>query len=55
MALLPEVDPIGLVRGKRFGGGSFALSRYVDDRRYAASPMFAVTLGKVFVTTPNAD
>jgi hypothetical protein len=32
-ALLLDIDPIGLVRGKR----DFALSQYVNDRPYAAS------------------
>ena len=49
-ALLLEVDPIGLVRGKRFGGDGFALAQYVNDRPYAASSMLAVALGKVWGT-----
>ncbi len=49
-ALLLEVDPIGLVRGKRFAGDGFALSQYVNDRPYAASSMLAVALGAVFRT-----
>lgn len=50
VALLLEVDPIGLVRGKRFAGDAFALSQYVNDRPYAASSMLAVALGRVFNT-----
>ncbi len=51
VALLLEVDPIALVRGKRGQGeGGFALSQYVNDRPYAASSMLAVALGKVFRT-----
>lgn len=49
-ALLLEVDPIALVRGRRFGGDAFALAQYVNDRPYAASSMLAVALGKVFAT-----
>ena len=49
-ALLLEVDPIALVRGRRFGGDTFSLSQYVNDRPYAASSMLAVALGKVFRT-----
>ena len=49
-ALLLEVDPIGLVRGKRFAGDGFSLSQYVNDRPYAASSMLAVALGTVFRT-----
>lgn len=50
-ALLLEVDPIELVRGKRFGGNeAFALAQYVNDRPYAASSMLAVAMAKVFRT-----
>jgi 3' terminal RNA ribose 2'-O-methyltransferase Hen1 len=49
-ALVLEVDPIALVRGRRYGGDAFALSQYVNDRPYAASSMLAVALGKVFRT-----
>jgi 3' terminal RNA ribose 2'-O-methyltransferase Hen1 len=49
-ALLLEVDPIGLVRGKRFAGDGFSLSQYVNDLPYAASSMLAVALGTVFRT-----
>ena len=48
-ALLLEVDPIALVRNKRFGGAdAFALAQYVNDRPYASSSMLAVALGQVF-------
>lgn len=51
VALLLEVDPIALVRGKRFGGAdAFSLGQYVNDRPYAASSMVAVALGRVFNT-----
>ncbi|MGH3941314.1 MAG: methyltransferase [Pseudonocardiaceae bacterium] len=47
-ALLLEVDPIELVRSKRFGGNDvFALAQYVNDRPYAASSMLAVAMAKV--------
>jgi 3' terminal RNA ribose 2'-O-methyltransferase Hen1 len=50
-ALLLEVDPIGLVRNKRFGGSdSFSLGHYVNDRPYASSSMLAVALGQLFST-----
>lgn len=49
VALLLEVDPVGLVR--RSGGhDQFALSEYVNDRPYAASSMLAVALSRVFRT-----
>ncbi len=50
VALVLEVDPIDLVRGRRYGGDAFALSQYVNDRPYAASSMLAVAVGKVFRT-----
>ena len=50
-AVLLEVDPIGLVRNKRFGGSdSFSLGHYVNDRPYASSSMLAVAIGYVFRT-----
>ncbi len=50
-ALLLEVDPIALVRGRKFGGAdAFSLGQYVNDRPYAASSMLAVALGRVFST-----
>ncbi|MGI8702447.1 MAG: 3' terminal RNA ribose 2'-O-methyltransferase Hen1 [Nocardioidaceae bacterium] len=50
VALVLEIDPIALVRGRRSGADAFALSQYVNDRPYAASSMLAVALGKVFRT-----
>jgi 3' terminal RNA ribose 2'-O-methyltransferase Hen1 len=51
VALLLELDPVALVRGRGTGGpGAFALSQYVNDRPYAASSMLAVALGRVFRT-----
>jgi 3' terminal RNA ribose 2'-O-methyltransferase Hen1 len=51
-ALLLEVDPIGLVRGRKgpAGGEGFSLGQYVNDRPYAASSMLAVALGRIFRT-----
>jgi 3' terminal RNA ribose 2'-O-methyltransferase Hen1 len=50
-ALLLEVDPVALVRGRKgvTGGGS-ALAHYVNDRPYAASSMMAMALKDVFRT-----
>jgi 3' terminal RNA ribose 2'-O-methyltransferase Hen1 len=50
VAVLLEVDPIALVRRRRYGGDAFALGQYVNDRPYAAASMLAVALGKVFRT-----
>ncbi|HSR83431.1 MAG TPA: 3' terminal RNA ribose 2'-O-methyltransferase Hen1 [Streptosporangiaceae bacterium] len=50
-ALLLEVDPIGLVRGRQGrSGDGFALGQYVNDRPYAASSMLAMALKGVFRT-----
>ena len=50
-ALLLEVDPIALVRGRRGPSSEgFALGQYVNDRPYAASSMLSTALGKVFRT-----
>ncbi|MHB1065634.1 MAG: 3' terminal RNA ribose 2'-O-methyltransferase Hen1 [Georgenia sp.] len=50
-ALLLEVDPIALVRGKSGDSRSgFSLAQYVNDRPYAASSMLAVALGRVYRT-----
>ncbi len=51
-ALILEVDPIGLVRGRSGSRGpeAFSLGQYVNDRPYAASSMMSVALGKTFRT-----
>jgi 3' terminal RNA ribose 2'-O-methyltransferase Hen1 len=50
-ALLLEVDPIALVRGRKGpSGDGFALGQYVNDRPYAASSMMSMALSKVFRT-----
>jgi len=47
-ALLLEVDPIALSRGKQPGGGP--LEPYVNDRPYAASSFMSVAIAQVFGT-----
>jgi 3' terminal RNA ribose 2'-O-methyltransferase Hen1 len=49
-ALLVEVDPIQLVRGKGSGADSFSLQQYVNDRPYAASSFLSVAMRDVFGT-----
>jgi 3' terminal RNA ribose 2'-O-methyltransferase Hen1 len=49
VALLVEVDPVALVRGRK-GPDGFSLGQYVNDRPYAASSMLAVALSRVFKT-----
>lgn len=50
VAVLVEVDPVGLVRNKRFRGDAGSLDHYVNDRPYVASSMLAVAIGSVFRT-----
>ena len=48
-ALLLDVDPIGLVRGRKGPAGEgFALEQYVSDRPYAASSFLSVAIAQVF-------
>ncbi len=50
-ALLLDIDPIALVRGRRNGGtGSKGglLTQYVNDRPYAASSFLSVAMSRVF-------
>jgi 3' terminal RNA ribose 2'-O-methyltransferase Hen1 len=50
-ALLLEVDPIALVRGRRGSRGGPAaglLGQYVNDRPYAASSFLSVAISRVF-------
>ena len=44
-ALLLDVDPVGLVRGR--GKGEGALDQYVNDRPYTASSFLSVALSRV--------
>src|SRR5678816_4598712 len=46
-ALLLDVDPVALVRGK---GRERTLDQYVNDRPYVASSMLAVAIAQVFGT-----
>ncbi|MBL1078565.1 3' terminal RNA ribose 2'-O-methyltransferase Hen1 [Nocardia sp. 2] len=47
-ALLLEIDPVRLVRGKAKGTPEFSLAQYVNDRPYAASSLLAVAISTVF-------
>ncbi|HEY1068165.1 MAG TPA: 3' terminal RNA ribose 2'-O-methyltransferase Hen1 [Pirellulales bacterium] len=48
-ALLLDVDPVGLVRGKNRESGGL-LDQYVNDRPFAASSFMSVALAQVFGT-----
>jgi 3' terminal RNA ribose 2'-O-methyltransferase Hen1 len=55
VALLVEIDPVGLVRGKGDGargrgGEAPSLRQYVNDRPYVASSFTSVALGQLFRT-----
>lgn len=52
VALLVEIDPIGLVRR---GAGGRPLAPYINDRPYVASSLFSVALGKLFRSALNGD
>lgn len=47
-ALVLDVDPVGLVRGK--GRGEGLIDQYVNDRPYAASSFLAVAMGRALRT-----
>ncbi|WP_086007916.1 3' terminal RNA ribose 2'-O-methyltransferase Hen1 [Nocardia concava] len=49
-ALLLEIDPVRLVRGKSKGAPDFSLGQYVNDRPYAASSLLSVAISTVFGT-----
>ena len=48
IALLVEVDPVGLVRRRQGFSGERSLDQYVNDRPYAASSFLSVAIGQVF-------
>ncbi len=50
-ALLLDIDPIDLVRGRKRSG--FSLGQYVNDRPYAASSFLSVAIAQVFGTALN--
>ncbi len=51
VALLLEIDPIGLVRGRRGPAGEAGqLQQYVNDRPYTANSFLSVAIGEMFST-----
>ena len=54
-ALLLEVDPVRLVRGKSRETQAFALGQYVNDRPYTASSLLSVAIGNVFRSALRGD
>src|SRR6187551_3390728 len=54
VALLLDIDPIGLVRRSGHGGpDAFTLEHYVNDRPYVASSFMSVAMAKAFSTAMN--
>ena len=52
-ALLLDVDPIGLVRGRKGADSGFALGQYVNDRPYAATSLVSVAIARIYGTALN--
>jgi 3' terminal RNA ribose 2'-O-methyltransferase Hen1 len=50
MAMLLEIDSVGLVRKKNSKNSPGTLAHYVNDRQYAASSFLSTALGKAFGT-----
>ncbi|MDQ3101181.1 MAG: 3' terminal RNA ribose 2'-O-methyltransferase Hen1 [Bacteroidota bacterium] len=54
VALLLDLDPIDLARGRRnVGGDSFVLEAYVNDRPYVCSSFMSVAIAKSFSSALN--
>ena len=49
-ALLVEIDPVALVRGRGPAGEGGQLEQYVNDRPYAANSFLSVAMGRTFST-----
>lgn len=50
VALLLEMDPVALVRGRGAAGEGGQLDQYVNDRPYAANSFLSVAMGRLFTT-----
>jgi 3' terminal RNA ribose 2'-O-methyltransferase Hen1 len=53
IALLLDIDPIGLVRKEGPAGNDFALEQYVNDRPYVASSLMSAAIAKAFSSALN--
>lgn len=49
-ALLVEINPVALVRGRGPAGEGGQLEQYVNDRPYAANSFLSVAVGRLFTT-----
>lgn len=48
VAMLLDVDPVSLVRGKKDGNSDGSLDQYVNDRPYVASSFVSVAIAQIF-------
>ncbi len=55
MAMMLDIDPIGLVRGKAGQHQDGPLAAYVNDRPYVSSSFFSVALSKVLGSAMNGN
>jgi 3' terminal RNA ribose 2'-O-methyltransferase Hen1 len=54
VAMMLEVDPVALVRGRRGPAGEGGqLEQYVNDRPYGANSFLSVAIGRIFTTALN--
>jgi 3' terminal RNA ribose 2'-O-methyltransferase Hen1 len=53
LALLLDIDPVGLVRKKGPAGNARALDQYVNDRPYVASSFLSVAISEVLGSALN--
>ncbi len=53
VAVLLDVDPVGLVRGRGGSRGQRGLDQYVNDRPYVASSFLSVALNALFASAMN--
>lgn len=49
-AMLLDIDPVALVRGRKTGPESFTLGQYVNDRPYAVSSFMSNAISRIFGT-----
>lgn len=53
VAVMLDIDPVGLVRGRRHPHPAAPLEQYVNDRPYVCSSFMSVALSRVFGQTLN--
>ena len=53
IALLLDINPIDLFKGKRNLSSNFSLGQYVNDRPYVASSLMSAAIAKAFSTAMN--